>query len=221
MVISAALAWAPNTWGQASGTAANGAAVTIRPIMATHQSPPYPTLSQRLGEQGTTTLKVEIGVDGVPTAVSVQKSSGSLRLDEAARLFVLANWKWEPPLQAGKPVAAATLVSLTWNLKESERAYVELFLGPGDYPPGAVERLEQGNGEVALELQADGSISRMTTGYSSGFPDLDAKAQEIVRRHHWQPAMMDGVAVPTMIAVVVHWQLPQTATPPSRSAPSK
>ena len=56
----------------------------LKPIARTHSIPPYPTISQRLGEQGTVTLKVTIGTDGSVTEDSIEKTSGSDRLDQAA-----------------------------------------------------------------------------------------------------------------------------------------
>src|ERR1700679_3843567 len=37
----------------------------LRPIMRTHTSPPYPAISVRLGEQGTTLIDVSISTEGV------------------------------------------------------------------------------------------------------------------------------------------------------------
>src|ERR1700735_272088 len=43
----------------------------LRPIMRTHTQPPYPPISQRLGEQGTTLIEVGIGTDGNVSECSV------------------------------------------------------------------------------------------------------------------------------------------------------
>ena len=90
----------------------------LKPIMRTHTTPPYPTISQRLGEQGTTVLKVTIGVDGKVSMAVLEKTSGSDRLDQAAIEFVQKSWRWDPPTQEGKPVVAVTLVNVVWNLKD-------------------------------------------------------------------------------------------------------
>jgi protein TonB len=92
----------------------------LKAIARTHVTPTYPTISQRLGEQGTTTLKVTIGLDGSVSAASIEKSSGSDRLDQAALEYVKARWKWQPPTSEGKPVVATTLVSVVWNLKDAQ-----------------------------------------------------------------------------------------------------
>jgi periplasmic protein TonB len=88
-------------------------------IARTHTLPPYPALSQRMGEQGTTQLACEIGVDGKPTACSVTKTSGSPRLDEAASSYVKDHYTWQPATRDGKPVAGKTQLNVVWDLKNA------------------------------------------------------------------------------------------------------
>ena len=92
----------------------------LKAIARTHSIPPYPTISQRLGEQGTSQLQVAIDVTGSVTDCKISKSSGSDRLDAAACEYVKSHWKWQPPTQEGKPVAANTLVDVVWNLKNAQ-----------------------------------------------------------------------------------------------------
>ncbi len=89
-------------------------------IAKTHTIPPYPALSQRLGEQGTTRLKVTVGVDGKPTDVTVDNTSGSTRLDAAAVSYVKENWTWQPATRDGKPVVDTILVNVVWDLKNAQ-----------------------------------------------------------------------------------------------------
>lgn len=56
----------------------------IRPKLISGDKPDYPSASRRLGEQGTTHLKVCVNSSGRVTSVSVAGSSGSSRLDDAA-----------------------------------------------------------------------------------------------------------------------------------------
>ena len=92
----------------------------LRPIVATHTIPPYPEMSVMTKEQGKTLLDVSIGADGVPTDVQVAQTSGSLRLDEAARDYVKATWRWSPPVKDCKPVAVKTRVSILWDLHDAQ-----------------------------------------------------------------------------------------------------
>jgi periplasmic protein TonB len=101
-------------------TAVQAAPTELKPIQRTHSLPPYPTISQRLGEQGTSQLQVAINTEGAVSDCKVAKSSGSQRLDAAACEYVKGHWKWQPPTQEGKPVAASTMVDVVWNLKNAQ-----------------------------------------------------------------------------------------------------
>lgn len=86
----------------------------LEPIMRTHTKPPYPTISQRLGEQGTSELMVTLGTGGDVTACEVTKSSGSARLDTAACDHVKSRWKWTP-IQS----EVRTAVRVVWSLLDA------------------------------------------------------------------------------------------------------
>lgn len=101
-------------------TAVQAAPTELKAIQRTHTLPPYPTISQRLGEQGTSQLTVAISTEGAVTDCTIAKSSGSQRLDSAACEYVKGHWKWQPPTQEGKPVAAKTQVDVVWNLKNAQ-----------------------------------------------------------------------------------------------------
>lgn len=96
------------------------APTTLSPIARTHSLPPYPTISQRLGEHGTTGMIVNISEQGNVTECKVEKGSGSERLDTAACEYVKSHWRWNPPTQEGKAVAAVTRVSVVWDLKDAQ-----------------------------------------------------------------------------------------------------
>ena len=92
----------------------------LEQITRTHTKPPYPAISQRMGEQGTTEMMVTINVKGDVIAAEVTKSSGSKRLDDAAVEHVKARWKWNPPTQNGQPVEAKTAVRVVWSLLDAQ-----------------------------------------------------------------------------------------------------
>lgn len=91
----------------------------LEPVARTHLSPPYPTLSKRLGERGTTLMQVSISTQGTVTDCKTIKTSGSVRLDTTACTFVQEHWRWKPPTQDGKPITASERVSVIWNLEDS------------------------------------------------------------------------------------------------------
>lgn len=57
--------------------------------------PSYPAISRRMGEQGRVVLNVLVKADGTAGAVSVKRSSGFPRLDDAASSAVRV-WRFEP-----------------------------------------------------------------------------------------------------------------------------
>jgi protein TonB len=92
----------------------------LRPIMRTHTQPPYPPISVRLGEQGSTLIEVNINVEGNVTECSVVKGSGSERLDGASCDWVKGHWRWQPPTLNGQVTSAKTQINVTWNLKDAK-----------------------------------------------------------------------------------------------------
>lgn len=80
--------------------------------------PDYPRISRRLGEEGVVLLIVSVGMDGRAQAVSVERPSGSPRLDEAA-LRSVRDWRFAPARRNGLAVPADVRVPITFSLKES------------------------------------------------------------------------------------------------------
>jgi protein TonB len=91
----------------------------LRPIGRTHTLPPYPPISVRLNESGTTLMEVHITTEGNVDDCKVVTSSSSERLDAAACDFVKSHWRWQPPTQQGTPTAVSTRVSVKWDLKDA------------------------------------------------------------------------------------------------------
>lgn len=71
-------------------------------------APNYPMLSRRLGETGTTVLRVELDEQGRVSSARVVTGSGHVRLDEAA-LTAIKTWRCSPAQRNGQPVRAAAL----------------------------------------------------------------------------------------------------------------
>src|SRR5205814_801714 len=80
----------------------------LRPIMRTHTLPPYPPISVRLNESGTTLMEVHITTEGNVDDCKIVTSSSSERLDTAACDYVKRVWRWQPPTQQGTPTAVST-----------------------------------------------------------------------------------------------------------------
>lgn len=77
--------------------------------------PVYPPLDARMGNEGTVTLRVLINEQGRAERVEVQKSSGSLRMDDAARQAVMRAL-FKPYLEDGRPAPAYAIVPINFTL---------------------------------------------------------------------------------------------------------
>jgi len=80
------------------------------------EKPDYPSASRRLEEEGTVVLKFLVGVDGRVKESAVDKSSGSRRLDEAARQG-LSKCQFKPGTENGQPVEGWASMRYTWKLE--------------------------------------------------------------------------------------------------------
>ena len=80
--------------------------------------PEYPPASRRAGEAGTVQLRCFVQEAGRCSEVSVVKSSGFDKLDEAAVKEVQRNWSFVPGKEDGKPVAAWHTFAVTFRLTD-------------------------------------------------------------------------------------------------------
>jgi protein TonB len=75
----------------------------------------YPQISRRLREEGKSILRVLVNDKGRAERIEVRKSSGSARLDEAARQAV-SRALFKPFIEDGRPVAGYALVEIVFQL---------------------------------------------------------------------------------------------------------
>ena len=86
-------------------------------VQCPERTPPrYPPLAKREREQGEVRLRVELDESGRIDHVTIVSSSGSARLDEAARAAI-ASWRCRPAERGGQPVRAVALQSLDFVLE--------------------------------------------------------------------------------------------------------
>jgi protein TonB len=76
---------------------------------------PYPRDALRNHEQGTVILRVLVGADGSVEEIQIDQSSGSHRLDAAARDAVM-KWKFKPGMREGVAYAAWAKVPIAFSL---------------------------------------------------------------------------------------------------------
>jgi len=182
----------------------------LRPIMTTHTIPPYPEMSVLTNEDGTTLVEVLIGADGVPLQTKLVTSSGSLRLDEAALAHVKNVWRWNSPTHNCQPVQVSTRISIKWDLRNAPNTAPEpatIVMDKADYPAGALARHEQGSLGLIVMVLHDGQVAFTRMTQSSGFPELDAKSQDIIKGMHWTPATLQGKPIDTALFIISTWKI--------------
>ena len=108
--------------GQASAT--EGAPVQSGEIPPRFDAPhlrnptaEYPRLARRMGEQGRVVMRVYVSSAGAPERIELQTSSGSPRLDQAAR-EALARWRFVPARRGSEAVGAWLLVPIVFRLED-------------------------------------------------------------------------------------------------------
>jgi len=78
----------------------------------------YPDASRRAEEQGTTGIRVTVGVDGRVKDCNVVRSSNFNRLDERACQIASRRWRFTPATENGQPVESLSTVNYVWRLEE-------------------------------------------------------------------------------------------------------
>jgi len=79
--------------------------------------PAYPRMSFKLGEEGTTVVRVLIGPDGRAQDAQIARSSGFTRLDQAAEATA-RGWRYVPGKRGGVPEAMWVNVPIKWEIKK-------------------------------------------------------------------------------------------------------
>ena len=78
--------------------------------------PPYPKPAVMRGIEGTVTLRIHVDASGSPIEVSIENSSGSAVLDQAALKFVKARWHFVPAQRDGQATEGWALVPIEFVL---------------------------------------------------------------------------------------------------------
>jgi TonB family protein len=96
-----------------------GVSQTLRGIADTHTTPPYPMSSLRLGEQGTVRLLLMVSADGTVLTATVEHSSGSFVLDQAAVDWVRKHWRYHPLVRNGEAASATTETDIRFDIRNA------------------------------------------------------------------------------------------------------
>jgi protein TonB len=82
--------------------------------IASNPPPSYPPQAIRQGHHGTAILVIDVGVDGVPTDVQVEQTSGFRELDKAA-IDAAQKWRFNPEVRNGQKVEGQARTPFAFN----------------------------------------------------------------------------------------------------------
>jgi protein TonB len=80
--------------------------------------PEYPPTARRLGQEGTVVLLIYVLDNGRVGDVKIHKSSGFVKLDEAAEREARRSWRFIPAREGDKPVADWGQFAVTFRLTD-------------------------------------------------------------------------------------------------------
>ncbi len=83
--------------------------------------PPYPAEAFRRGIQGVTSLFVHVNSHGTASQIVMERSSGSILLDEAA-VSAVAKWTFVPARRAGIQVPGSIRIRVRFQIVEMEES---------------------------------------------------------------------------------------------------
>jgi protein TonB len=89
------------------------------PKLLASDKPDYPSASRRNGEQGTTQLDVCVNANGRVSSVSVSKSSGYSRLDDAAAKWIRGERFTPAKVNGAAQDVCGHKVFYEWNLRDA------------------------------------------------------------------------------------------------------
>jgi TonB family protein len=155
-------------------------------------------------------LNFLVDQSGNVAEITIERSSGHPRLDEAAR-SALQHCRFRPAIVDGKPVSGRAPIEYVWALKEPEALKPPALIAGSckkpDYP--AESRRENASGIVQLNflVDPDGNAVISRIGKSSGYPRLDEAARAALQTCKFQPATLDAKATSAWAAIDYVWAL--------------
>ncbi len=108
--------------GKPAGPAQQSIEAPVLPLTPAHvdpnylhrPNPVYPALSKRLREEGTVLLRVNLDAQGIILDISIEKSSGFQRLDQAAHEAV-KQWRFVPAKRGQVAMPSSALVPIEFK----------------------------------------------------------------------------------------------------------
>ena len=113
---SASTSATPNTSQQATPDAGPTSLPRLDADYLDNPAPAYPAESRRLGEQGRVLLRVLVNADGSVERVTLRKTSGHERLDDAAQQAV-QQWRFVAAQRGDQAISAWVVIPISFSLE--------------------------------------------------------------------------------------------------------
>jgi protein TonB len=98
---------------QSSSTSIHDMAFNNTMIKVRPPSPPYPPMAKAARQQGSVTVELVIGTDGVP--ISAKASGGNALLHKPSEEYAM-KWRFHPAMEDGRPVQARFKINIVWKI---------------------------------------------------------------------------------------------------------
>ncbi len=195
--------------------------------------PKYPAEAIKNGIAGKVTVKVHIDEAGAPTAaevVSIEPATAAVLADAA--IASAMQWRYNPGMKEGKPVAGAALIPVDFALTGDDGKPVAATL-PSDirrasyrklrppvYPAAALASRATGTVWVRAHLNAEGAVSEAHAeqAYPLAASELADVAVDAIKGWTFNPPTLNGVAIEGDVVVPLQFVI-GGYTPPETSEP--
>ncbi|WP_347260729.1 energy transducer TonB [Rudaea sp.] len=190
--------------------------------------PLYPPSAVRAGVQGKVIVNVAVGADGVPEWAEVFgiEPASAVELGGAAVAAAL-QWRYNPAMRDGKPVAASLFVPVDFFLKPDKGeklaepdparplpvTYRKLITPV--YPATAMANHASATVFVRAEIAADGSlgVARVEQALPDSAAELGEAALQAVKQWRFSPEVVDGVARAATVRIPLEFRADANTAP--------
>jgi TonB family protein len=180
----------------------------------------YPPLSRMLNETGASIVEYEVMPDGLVGSLKVTRSSGSLRLDDAAIAFV-KRFKFEPALLASVATECTNAIEISWQIQSNDEnaltalsalTAAPIYVQRDDFPSGAADRNEDGYAVGVLFISDHNTIEQIVLVRPTQYADLNAATIALLGKKKVTSPTVGGASSRSIIAIPVVWSLGKPAT---------
>ncbi|WP_187308442.1 energy transducer TonB [Lysobacter antibioticus] len=207
MVLGAFLVFAAAA-ARAQGATDIGASIDISSYRL--NPPAYPPEAIDACVGGTVIVLVDIDKDGQHSKAVVERSSGYAYFDQAA-IEASKRWKYHPGTENGQRVPGKLRMPVDfaeyegcWTADpdvEARVAAASLNEHPPKWPAIVAEKHLSGLVVLLIQVDKDGARKNVKVGVSSGDEDIDQAAMLAALEWEFQPAMLKGKPVRSLLQV--------------------